>query len=103
MEIARKGETFLPLDGNTGQQAADVFYRRDRSPEGGEVIHVAVFNYDMERSAAKTVDLGRIGLPAGTAYRCEELWSKATSSVEGTLEVTLAPAESIMLQLNAIS
>ncbi|MBM7565776.1 alpha-galactosidase [Paenibacillus sacheonensis] len=102
MAIARKGETFRPLDGNTGQRAADIFYRRDRSPEGAEVIHVAVFNYDKERSAAKTVDLGRIGLPAGTAYRCEELWSNEASSAEGKLVVSLAPAESVMLRLSAI-
>ncbi|MFC5648350.1 alpha-galactosidase [Paenibacillus solisilvae] len=98
MDIARKGETFLPLEGNTGQQAADVFYLLDRSPLQ-EVIYVAIFNYDKEQAADKFVDLTRMGLSAETEWRCEELWSQEVKQVKGDLQAALAPAESVMLKL----
>lgn len=103
LAIARKGGTFLPLAGNTGQRAADVFYRMDRSEEGEDIVHVAVFNYDGELAAGKSVDLERLGLPAGAAYRCEELWTKKVRDVSGRVELQLAPAESVMLRLERLA
>ncbi|MBB6730162.1 alpha-galactosidase [Cohnella zeiphila] len=96
MAVARRGETFVPLEGDSGDRATPVFIRME--PDGG--AHVAVFNYAKDRPAELTVDLARIGLDDEADWRCEDLWSKEERSVEGQLTVSLAPAESTLLKLS---
>jgi alpha-galactosidase len=75
-EVARAGVSFLPVEGNTGTNAADTFIRQD-----GGTWYVAVFNYTAS-SANKSLNLARLGI-SGT-YTAEDLWSRALSTVSGT-------------------
>ena len=93
LALAKKGEAFRPLEGNTGAKAAETFVLKDK-----DAYYLAVFNYD-KSPAAKTVDLARAGLKAGTAYKVTDLWTNAGSSVTGQLAVQLEGTESKLFRL----
>lgn len=97
--VARKGESFVPLDGDSGDRAAPVFCRL----ESDGSAYVAAFNYEKEREAEFTVDLGRMGLDAGALWRCEDLWEKQEQPVSARLTVRLAPAESKIFRLSSMN
>jgi alpha-galactosidase len=99
MSIADKGETFLPLEGDTGDRAADVFYRKDQDA-GAQTIYIAVFNYEKDKMATKSIDLSRIGLVDETPIHIEDLWEQTSPAISGGfLTVTLAPSESKIFKL----
>jgi alpha-galactosidase len=68
LDIARNGVAFKPLEGNSDQNASEVFVNKI-----GEYYYVAVINYG---GAKKTYDLGldRLGIPAGE-YSARELFT----------------------------
>jgi hypothetical protein len=93
-EIARSGVTFRPVEGNTGTNASDVFSLQD-----GSTWYVAVFNYS-SASANKTVNLARLGI-SGT-YTAWDLWSGATSTVNGTIwNVSLGSRQAKLFRLGS--
>ncbi|MDI4647228.1 S-layer homology domain-containing protein [Cohnella hashimotonis] len=94
--LALKGKAFRPLEGNTGANAADAFVLKD-----GADFYLAVFNYSASVAADKTIDLGRAGLDASLTYAAKDLWTGEASEATGTLQLTLAPAASRLLQLTA--
>ena len=55
MKIAAEGKTFLPVEGDTGDQGADVFYRP--TTHGA---YVALFNFDEKKQKTVSVPLERI-------------------------------------------
>jgi Alpha galactosidase C-terminal beta sandwich domain/Immunoglobulin I-set domain len=75
-EVARSGEGFRPVEGNTGTNATDVFVRQD-----GGTWYVAVFNYS-PFSVMKSLNLARLGISGN--YVAQDLWSGAVSAVSGT-------------------
>jgi len=95
-DVARSGRTFRAIEGNTGTSAVDRFVRQD-----GDTWLIAVFNYSTS-SSAKTVDLTRAGLPAGS-YRAVNLWDGSASTVSGSLSTTLGARQARLfrLRLNA--
>jgi hypothetical protein len=81
--VAQLGRTFRPVEGNTGTSPSDVFVLQD-----GTTTYLAVFDFG-SAAQAKVVDLARAGLVGTKTYAATDLWSGSSSSVTGTLTVTL--------------
>jgi autotransporter-associated beta strand protein len=92
-DVARAGQTFMPVEGNTGSSAVNTFVRQD-----GATWYIAVFNYTSS-TASRTVDLARAGLPAGN-YVVSNLWDGTTSTANGSLNVSLNPKQSKLFRLD---
>ncbi|HWY29128.1 MAG TPA: hypothetical protein VNX46_00150, partial [Candidatus Acidoferrum sp.] len=90
--VARVGQTFTPVEGNTGTGAANIFVRQD-----GATWNIAVFNYTAG-AVNETVNLTRAGLPSGN-YIATDLWSGNTTSVSGSFNVSLNAKQSKLFQL----
>ncbi|HEX4456843.1 MAG TPA: carbohydrate-binding protein, partial [Polyangia bacterium] len=71
--IASLGNTFRPVEGNTGTSATDVYMM---TIPGSTFL--AIFNFGSS-SETKSVDLTRIGLVPGTWYWVEDMWAGTTS------------------------
>jgi hypothetical protein len=93
--VARIGKTFVPVEGNNGSGAADVFVQSDADG----CVYVAVFNYDGSCEVEKNIDLARLGLDAAAGYRVHDLWDGSESEASGSWNVKLHPAESKIYRL----
>ena len=91
-DVARAGQSFMPVEGNTGSSAVSTFVRQD-----GATWCLAVFNYGSS-SVARTVDLNRAGLPPGN-YVVANLWDGTTLTVAGSLNVNLNAKQSKLFRL----
>ncbi len=91
--VARVGQTFRPVDGAGSTGAANILARQD----GTNLWRIAVFNYT-SGSTNENVNLASAGLPAMN-YVATDLWSGATSSVAGTLNVSLAAKQAKLFSL----
>ena len=92
--VARFGQTFTPVDGNTGTSAANIF-----SLQNGTDWYVAVFNYTTGETNI-AVNLARAGLPAGN-YVALNLCDRSAVSVSNSFDVILNPAQSKLFELFA--
>jgi hypothetical protein len=92
--VARLGKAFRPVEGNTGTNPAELFVLLD-----GAVAYLAVFNFSGS-AATKTIDLSRAGLDGARSYAVTDLWSGATSSASGTLQLAVDAGAAKLLQLN---
>src|ERR1022692_87509 len=90
--VARIGQTFRPVEGNTGTSATDVLVMQN-----GTNWYLAVFNYN-SAVTNKTVDFTRAGIPLGTCGALD-LWSGALSAANGSLSVSLAAKQSKLFKL----
>jgi len=93
LALVRKGRTFRPVAGNTGNRAASVFELED-----GTAYYLAVFNYDPVK-VARTIGLARAGLSGTITYKVTDLWSGATSMATGSLVVPLQGSQATILRL----
>lgn len=93
MNVARADMNFIPADGNTGYNAANIF-----SATHNNVTYVAVFNYS-NTATTNNVNLSRLGLGSGN-YTVKELYSGATSSTQGTLNVQLPKADAALYAIS---
>ena len=91
-EVARVGQTFMPVEGDTGSSAVNMFVRQD-----GATWCIAVFNYTTN-IANKIVDLSRAGLPSGY-YVVTNLWDGTASTVTGSFGVSLNAKQSKLFRL----
>lgn len=89
MNAARNDMHFIPSDGNTGNNAANIFYATHNN-----VTYVAVFNYS-NAGTTNNISLNRIGLGSGT-YNVKELYSGTTSTAQGTLSAQLPQADAAL-------
>ena len=102
-DLARKGKAFRPVEGNTGDEAGDVFILDE-----GKSVYVAMFNTDYYNifgaivPIKKTVmlDLERIGLSGGQTYEVTDLWTGETSNVSGTISKVLEGSGSALLRID---
>jgi hypothetical protein len=90
--VARVGQTFLPVEGNTGTSAANIFMRQD-----GLTWCIAVFNYT-SNATNETVNLSRAGLPAGS-FAATNLWDGTTTTVSGSFNVSLNAKQAKLFRL----
>ena len=93
LALARKGRTFRPIEGNTGDRAADAFVLQD-----GTTSYLAVFNYNAQ-SMTKAIELARAGLRSTEKYEVTDLWTGSVSSVSRTLSVPLEASQGTLLRL----
>lgn len=91
--VARAGQTFTPVEGNTGSSAANLFSRQDSANSW----LIAVFNYTSS-SASQTINLSRAGLPSGT-YAAVNLWDGTTVFVTNSFIVSLNAKQSKLFRL----
>jgi len=89
--IVKKGVSFRPVEGNSGNGASELFYRND-----GDEFFLAVFNYE-RKTAVKTIKLERTGLEPDREYLFENLWDGSNIVAKGTLAIRLSPCESVLL------
>jgi alpha-galactosidase len=55
MKVGAEGKTFMPVEGNTGDQGSSVFYRPTLHG-----AYVAIFNLDEKKGQSLSVPLSRI-------------------------------------------
>ncbi|WP_419874560.1 alpha-galactosidase [Candidatus Pristimantibacillus sp. PTI5] len=95
MALARRGETFKPVEGRSGSKGEDLFTLR-----GEEGIYVAAFNFDEEKESVKLVSFARLGIDSSKGIVVRDLWSGQEQRIEGEsveYRMELAPAESKLL------
>lgn len=97
-DIASDGEAFRPVDGATGNAAANAFVRLS-----GDGVYLAVFNYDDKNSTTIRIPATRI-LTTDPAHELKQVLDTETGQVaavtDGAVAVTLRPAESKLLKLD---
>ena len=95
--VARVGQTFLPVEGNTGTNAGTMFERQD-----GSTWCIAVFNYTAG-TTNETVTLSRAGLPSGT-FVATNLWDGTSQAVSsGSFNVSLNAKQAKLFRLTLTS
>jgi autotransporter-associated beta strand protein len=94
--VARVGQTFTPVEGNTGTSAVNIFARQN-----GTTWCIAVFNYT-SKATNETVNLSRAGLPSGS-YNATNLWDGTATVVTGSFNVSLNAKQSKLFQLTAVA
>jgi alpha-galactosidase len=94
--VASEGHVFRPIEGDTGEKAAEAFMRP--SANG---FYLAVFNYDSQNPRTIRVPMERISSAlAGVAVKVIDVASGAALKAErGTIAIDLAPAESKLVEL----
>ena len=91
--VARGGQTFTPVEGNTGTSAANIFVRQ----ENASTWNIAVFNYTA-KATNETISLSRAGLPTGN-YVESNLWDGSTTVVSGSFNVSLNAKQAKLFSL----
>jgi alpha-galactosidase len=87
-ELARiRQKSFEPVEGNTGDHAADVF-----SYQAKDGFYLAVFNYS-DTNRDFTIDPARVGLNAGVYNHVKELWSGSNQAISNPLLIHLPPKD----------
>ncbi|MGC8550878.1 MAG: twin-arginine translocation signal domain-containing protein [Acidobacteriaceae bacterium] len=96
LAVASEQKAFRPVEGNTGDKAATAFLRP--SARG---YYLAVFNYEFEKAQTVSVPLRRIArrLAAGKVKVRDVATGEEMSAANGAVTVTLAGAESRLLEL----
>jgi hypothetical protein len=92
--VARLGRSFRPVEGNTGTNPSELLVLAD-----GASTYLAVFNF-AGTAITKSIDLGRAGLDPSRRYAVTDLWSGATSSAQGTLQLPVDSHAAKLLQFN---
>ena len=90
--VARVGQTFTTVEGDSGTAAENIFVRQN-----GTNWCIAVFNYTSS-ATNETVNLSRAGLPPGN-YIATNLWDGTTSIVTNSFNVSLNAKQSKLFSL----
>jgi hypothetical protein len=94
--VIRIGQTFTPVEGNTGTAAANLFVRSN-----GLSWCIAAFNYSTSPTNM-TVDLNRAGL-LKESYSITNLWDGTTLLASNSFNVSLNAAQAKLFQLTAFN
>ena len=87
--LAATGRAFRPVEGNTGDQAADVFVREDHG-----TYYLAVFNFNGDAGISKQIPLERVDRElAGEKHAAvTDVWTDTSlGAASETLNVSLGP------------
>jgi hypothetical protein len=90
--VTRTGQTFTPVEGNTGTSAANIFMRQD-----GITWCIAVFNYTSS-ATNETVNLSRAGVLPGT-FAATNLWDGTVTTVSNSFNVSLNAKQAKLFRL----
>jgi alpha-galactosidase len=91
--VARIGQTFRPVDGATGTDAANVLERQD-----GRNWSLAVFNYT-SGATNESINLAFAGLPTAHTFAATDLWNQSTLVVSNTMSVALNAKQARLFRL----
>ena len=91
--VARIQKSFEPVEGNTDNHAANLFYYKN-----GSEFYLAAFNFS-DTSVDFTIDPQRIGLSAGTPARVKELWSGSTQNISGPWVIHLPGKDAALYKI----
>jgi alpha-galactosidase len=92
MDVARKEIQWRPVDGNTGNAAARIFYAREDNN-----TYIAVFNY-LGSSSTLNIPAARIGLGAGS-HNTQELFGNTNGSFSDVFAVTLPGSDAALYRI----
>lgn len=97
--LARIRKSFRPVEGNTGDQAANMFVYEDK-----KYFYLAVLNYStIETRIAKiAIDFERIGLKNASPVTAKELWSGHTETVSSPMTIRVPPADAVLYRFDKI-
>jgi len=92
LNISRSGMAFMPVDGNTGEQANELFIRKING-----YLYVAMLNYT---PAKKTINipLRKLGL-SKSAYQAVELFSSSKIAALKSLKFTLGGTDAAIVKI----
>ncbi|HEX8607111.1 MAG TPA: alpha-galactosidase, partial [Pedobacter sp.] len=93
--IAKTGKAFMPLDGNTGDKANEVFYRKMNG-----FLYVALLNYTKAQHEFN-IPLSRLGLTK-TSYNAKELFASAEINVDGSLKLSVSQQDAAILKIKLV-
>jgi alpha-galactosidase len=82
-DVARIHQSFEPVEGNTGDHAASLFFH-----QGTNCLYLAVFNFS-NTDQDFTLDPERLGLKTGAFNHFQELWSGSNQSISNPLLIHL--------------
>ena len=88
LSLAKKETHFVPIEGNTGSNASELF-----SAIVGDSLYLAVFNYSKDNSKTYSINLDRIGLNTSETYQVDGLFQGTTTTASNAFEVTLPAAD----------
>lgn len=95
MALARRGETFRPVEGRSGSKSERLFVL-----SGEEGTYVAAFNFDVENESVKVASFARTGIDSSKGIIALDLWSGQEWRIgpeDVEHRIVLAPAESKLL------
>ena len=95
LDIASTGKAFMPLDGNTGDKANEVFYRKMNG-----FLYVALLNYTKAQHEFN-IPLSRLGLTK-TSYNAKELFGSAEINVDGSLKLSVSQQDAAILKIKLV-
>ncbi|RZK79694.1 MAG: alpha-galactosidase [Pedobacter sp.] len=92
LKIASSGKAFMPVEGNTGNKAAEVFMKLiDRE------VYFAIFNYGSQIQEFN-IPLDRLKLN-GTVYDATELFSNRSIAIRKTLKINLMGSDAAIIKV----
>ena len=90
-DVARiRKKSFEPVEGNTGDHAASLFFYQDT-----HCLYLAVFNFS-DTNKDFTIDPERAGLKAGGFSHSQELWSGSNQEMSNPLLIHLPPKDAAL-------
>jgi len=92
LKIIENGKAFMPVEGNTGTGASNIFTRRI-----GDNLYVAVFNYDTNPQTFE-IDAKRIGLSPDHLYNGSELLQGSHISFINSTKINMPGADAMLLK-----
>lgn len=93
LTLIKDGHPFRPIDANTGKSAVELFVKTMNGQ-----TYIAAFNYG---NAPHTYGLpaARIGFKKGATITLKELFSQASSTMTGTLQLNVAAGDAAIYQV----
>ncbi|CAM4325959.1 hypothetical protein FHS16_000861 [Paenibacillus endophyticus] len=95
MALARRGQTFKPVEGRSGSKGENLFALHT---ENG--VYAAAFNFDGDAGSTILASFARLGIDSSKGIVVRDLWSGQELNLEagiGEHGIELAPAESRLL------
>ena len=87
LKIVENGKAFMPVEGNTGTSASNMFSRKI-----GNTLYLAVFNYDTNLQSF-VIDAKRIGLSQDHLYNGSELLQGGQVSLTNSTKINVPGAD----------
>jgi len=91
--IAKFGKSFRPVEGNTGNNASNLFMY-----ENADYLYLAIFNYS-EIPQTTSINFSRLGIKNTKQISATELWSGNTTLMRDMMKVTVGAKDMVFYKL----